>query len=68
MALLTQISLRSVKTDAEAHFAITPCVHSYILILSGLTIFNQPDWFIPLIIFYVLYLVTLKLRPAKEQI
>jgi 4-hydroxybenzoate polyprenyltransferase len=68
MSLLTQISLHSVKTDDEAHLAIAPCVHCYILILSGLTIFNKPEWFIPLLIFYLLYIFTLKLRPAKEQI
>jgi len=68
MSVLTQISLHSVKSDAEAHIAISPCVHSYILLLSGLTVLNKPDWFIMLIIFYVLYFVTLKIRPAKNQI
>jgi len=68
MSILTQISLHNVKTDTEAHLAIAPCVHSYILILSGLAILNRPDWFFPLITFYFLYIVTLKLRPAMEQI
>jgi 4-hydroxybenzoate polyprenyltransferase len=68
MSVLTQISLHSVKKDSEAHLAIVPCVHCYILILSGLAIFNKPDWFIPLLIFYMLYIFTLKLRPAKDQI
>ena len=68
MLILTQICLHSVKSDAEAHIAISPCVHSYILLLLGLTAINKPDWFIPLLMFYFLYIVTLKLRPAKEQI
>ena len=66
--ILTQINLHSVHTDREAHRAIVPCVHSYILLLSSLAILKKPDWFIPLIVFYFLYLAVLKIRPAKEQI
>ena len=66
--VLAQIILHSVQSDDEAHKAIVPCVHSYILLLSGLTILNKSDWFIPLLIFYILFIITLKLRPAKEQI
>lgn len=68
VSIFTQINLYSVKTDAEAHRAIAPCVHSYILLLSGLAIFNKPDWFILLLVFYLLYIFTLKLRPARDQI
>jgi 4-hydroxybenzoate polyprenyltransferase len=66
--VLTQLNLHSVKSDAEAHKAISPCVHSYILLLSSLTILNKPDWIIPLLVFYLLYIITMKVRPAKEQI
>jgi 4-hydroxybenzoate polyprenyltransferase len=68
VSVFTQMNLHSVKSDAEAHKAIAPCVHSYILLLSGIGILNKPDWFISLLIFYLLYIFTLKLRPAKEQI
>jgi 4-hydroxybenzoate polyprenyltransferase len=68
VSVFTQMNLHSVKSDSEAHRAIAPCVHSYILLLSGLAILNKPDWFISLLIFYLLYIFTLKLRPAKEQI
>ena len=67
-AVLTQINLHSIISDEEAHKAISPCVHSYILLLSGLTILNQPDWLVPSILFYLLYILTMKVRPAKEQI
>lgn len=66
--IFTQLNLHSVSRDSEAHQAIVPCVHSYILLLSSLAILNNPDWFIPLIVFYLFYLVLLKIRPAKEQI
>ena len=67
-AVLTQLNLHSVKSDKEAYKAISPCVHSYILLLSGLAILNKPDWIIPLLTFYLLYIITMKVRPAKEQI
>ena len=66
--IFTQMNLHSVHADREAHQAIVPCVHSYILLLSSLAVLNNPDWFIPLIVFYLLYLVVLKIRPSKEQI
>lgn len=68
MSILTQISLHNVNTDANAHIAIAPCVHCYILILSGISILNKPYWFAGLILFYLLYHLTLRLRPAREQI
>ena len=67
-SIFSQMNLHSVKSDVEAHRAIAPCVHSYILLLSGLAILNQPDWFIPLLAFYSLYMIVLKIRPAKDQI
>jgi geranylgeranylglycerol-phosphate geranylgeranyltransferase len=68
LILLTQVNLHSVRKDDEAHKAIVPCVHSYILLLSSLTVLNQPHWFIPLLLFYTLYNVVLWIRPAKNQI
>jgi 4-hydroxybenzoate polyprenyltransferase len=68
VSVFTQINLHSVKSDAEAHKAIAPCVHSYILLLSGIAILNKPGWFILLLIFYFLYIITLKVRPARNQI
>ena len=68
VSIFTQMNLHSIKSDAEAHKAIAPCVHSYILLLSGIAILNKPDWFIYLLMFYILYIITLKLRPARNQI
>ncbi|MGB5287433.1 MAG: UbiA family prenyltransferase [Ignavibacteriaceae bacterium] len=67
-SIFSQMNLHTVKKDDEAHKAIAPCVHSYILLLSGLAILNQPEWFIPLLAFYSVYIIVLKVRPAKEQI
>ena len=67
MSVLTQISLHNVRSDTEAHIAISPCVHSYILLLSGLTVLNKPDWFILLIIFYVLYFRHFENKTSKKS-
>ncbi len=66
--IFTQLNLHSVHTDREAHKAIVPCVHSYILLLSSLAVLQKPEWFFPLIAFYLFYLIILKIRPAREQI
>ncbi len=66
--IFTQFNLASVKSDSEAHKAIVPCLHSYILLLSGLTILNRPDWLLPLLFFYLLYTITMNIRPVKGQI
>jgi 4-hydroxybenzoate polyprenyltransferase len=68
VSIFTQMNLHSVQSDAEAHKAIAPCVHSYILLLSGIAILSKPDWFIYLLMFYILYIIILKLRPARSQI
>jgi len=68
LIILTQVNLQSVRKDDEAYKAIVPCVHSYILLLSSLAVLNKPDWFIPLSLFYALYIVVLWIRPAKNQI
>jgi 4-hydroxybenzoate polyprenyltransferase len=68
MLIACQICLHNIKSDNKAYRAITPCVHSYILVLAGLSVLNKPDWFVGLSLFYLFYLFTLKLRPAKDQI
>ena len=67
-AVFSQVNLHFVETDNESHKSIIPCVHSYILLLSGIAVLNKPDWFIPLILFYSLFLVIMKIRPVKQQI
>jgi 4-hydroxybenzoate polyprenyltransferase len=67
-AIYAQIQLHKVNTDVQAHKAITPVVHSYILVLSGISLSNFPGWLIFTIIFYCGFLLTLKFRPTKQQV
>lgn len=68
LALLAQIRLHKVKTDEEAHAAIAPVVHSYILLASAIAANFKGEWIIPLIVFYICFILALKVRPAKNQI
>ena len=65
---LCQIFVHFIKNDNESSKAITLSVHAYIILLSSIVILNKPEWIIPMIIFYLLFNLTISLRPAKNQI
>ena len=66
--ILCQIFVHFIKNDNESSKAITLSVHAYIILLSSIVILNKPEWIIPMIIFYLLFNLTISLRPAKNQI
>ncbi len=67
-ACMGQIRLHRVKADNEAHRAIAPVVHSYILLLSAIAVMQQPEWTPAVLFFYAAFVVTMKIRPEKSQI
>ena len=66
--ILSQIKLHFVKTDKDSHPAIVLNVHSYILILSAVSISQKPAMIFPLLIFYIAFNITMNNRPEKSQI
>lgn len=68
LTFIGQILLHKVKTDEEAHPAIALVVHSYILQFSGLALLRKPEWLYFLIVFYIGFIVVMKVRPEKNQI
>ncbi len=66
--ILCQILVHFIKTDSESSSAISLSVHSYILLLASITILNRADWIIQMIAFYILFNLTMYLRPSKSQI
>lgn len=66
--VLCQILVHFIKNDNESSKAITLSVHAYIILLSSIAILNKPEWIIQMIIFYLLFNLTISLRPAKNQI
>ena len=66
--VIAQARLHCLVDERDAHQAITPVVHAYILTLSSIVAMQKPSWTLGLVAFYAAFLVTLKLRPMKEQV
>ena len=66
--ILAQVRLHEVKDERQAHLAINPVVHAYILLLSAVSIVQQPSWAISLAVFYGAFVITMRRRPAAHQI
>lgn len=67
-AVSGQFLLHRVKTDKEAHPAIALTVHSYVLLLCALASSMKPGWTVPLAIFYLAFVLVLRIRPERNQI
>ena len=68
VSAVAQIRLHRVTNDLEAHRAISPVVHAYLLLLSGIAVSHQPGWLLPLLLFYGAFILTMSVRPAKNQV
>jgi 4-hydroxybenzoate polyprenyltransferase len=68
IAGVAQFRLHRVQNDRGAHHAINPVVHAYILLLAAISIAQQPEWVIPLAVFYAGFCFTMWRRPATSQI
>jgi 4-hydroxybenzoate polyprenyltransferase len=66
--LLAQFKLHGVTDEAQAHEAIAPVVHAFLLILSAIAVAHRAAWAVPLVLFYLGFLWVLKHRPMREQI
>ncbi len=60
--------LHRVRTDAEAHRAIAPVVHAYLLLLAAISTANNVAFAGPLAVYGIGYLLVMKYRPAVDQI
>ncbi|HET9477597.1 MAG TPA: UbiA family prenyltransferase [Dehalococcoidia bacterium] len=65
---LGQLRLHKVTSESQAHRAIAPVVHAYILALCAIAAALQPEWVALLIPLYAGFAVALAHRPMKEQI
>lgn len=63
-----QIQLHRVRTDHEAHRPISLTVHVYLIGLAGIAVDARPEWLLPLIAFYGVFIATLFHRPSQSQI
>lgn len=67
-AVQAQVRIHGVSDESEAHRAIEPVVHAYILLLSAIAALQKPTWTFGLILFYAVFLAAMRRRPMKEQI
>jgi 4-hydroxybenzoate polyprenyltransferase len=68
MAFWAQLRLHKVFHEDQAHKAISLVVHAYILLLASVTVIQKPALFLFLGIFYGGFVLSMKIRPMKEQI
>lgn len=66
--LIAQVRLHANREDNEAHRAIAPLVHGYILLLSGIAAAMRPEWIDVLLLYYLLFCTVMALRPERGQI
>ena len=67
-SLVAQLRLHRVREDSEAHRAVEPVVHAYVLLLCGIAAAHRPEWTPALLLFVIAYWLTLRGRPVREQI
>lgn len=68
VAIASQVRLHSVRDEGQAHRAIAPVVHAFILLLAAVALAHKPGWAPGLSIYYAAFVVTLRRRPMRQQI
>jgi geranylgeranylglycerol-phosphate geranylgeranyltransferase len=68
VACIAQIRLHAVRDERQAHRAIAPVVHAYILLLAAVAAAQRPGWIVGLFLFYAAFVLTMRSRPMREQI
>jgi len=63
-----QWKLHQSRSDDDAHRAIVPVVHAYILFLAAVASFMMPGWLFPILAFYLIFCVAISRRPERNQI
>jgi len=63
-----EIRLHGNRRDQDAHKAIVPVVHGYILLLSGIACSRHPEWVIPLLALYGTFILVLANRTERKQV
>lgn len=67
-SLMAQLRVHGVDDERRAYRAIVPVVHAFVLSVGGLAAAHRPAWALPLVLYYVAFIVTLDRRPVREQI
>lgn len=68
LTVIGQMRLHRVRSETEAHRGIGPVLYTYLLLLSALALAQEPAWSPGIILLHAGFLVTMRLRPMKQQI
>jgi 4-hydroxybenzoate polyprenyltransferase len=68
VSVRAQVLLHKIRFEDDAHGSIALVVHAYILLLSAIVTAQKPAWVLGLALFYCGFIITMKLRPVRQQI
>lgn len=68
IAVFAQAKLHRVRSETEAHRAVSPALHSFLLLLSAVVTAGQPNLAPAVVLLHAGFLATMAWRPVKEQI
>ncbi len=66
--LHAQIIIHRIRNESRTHGPIGNVVRAFILYCMAMTVTLKPSWIIFMTLFYLLFELTLKLRPEKSQV
>lgn len=66
--LAGQILQHRVRAESDAHRAIVPVVHGYVLWSSAVITSLRPSWAPPLLAGYAAFVLAMRLRPERSQV
>jgi 4-hydroxybenzoate polyprenyltransferase len=67
-SLVAQTRLPRVRCDSEAHRAIVPVVHAFVLAQATVAAMYRPDWWPGLALFYAVFVLVMSRRPETGQV
>jgi 4-hydroxybenzoate polyprenyltransferase len=66
--LWAQVAIHRIRDEAKSHGPIANVVRAFVLYGLAMVLALKPGWWIPAVVFYVLFEVVLKLRPERAQV
>jgi 4-hydroxybenzoate polyprenyltransferase len=66
--LCAQFKIHRIRDESKTYGPITNVVRAFILYCMAIVVTLKPNWLILAVIFYLLFELTLKLRPEKMQV
>lgn len=66
--LWAQIAIHRIRDETKSHGPIANVVRAFVLYGMSMVLAFKPGWVIPVVVFYFLFEVVLKLRPERAQV